>query len=301
MSIELTDRSKIAWETLPLPDVYHELGVQAGGLSETKAAHIRARTGRNELTKRREKTAFDYFLRELANPLSLILVFAGLTTFFLSSLKDAVVIFIAVAINVVIGTIEEYQADRAFLALQKLETKRAIVVRDGKKKVIDASELVPGDHVLLEAGSSIPADIRVSKAGELLVNESILSGEWEPVDKSEGVSQAKGDRHNLLFMGTLVLSGHAEGVVVRTGEKTMLGEIADSLKKEPEKTPFEKSTAAQVAIIKYITAFEINIPVQTSTLILRISFMEVTSLRRIVVLPCRISSSTSCDVCQKKR
>jgi Ca2+-transporting ATPase len=166
----------------------------------------------------------------------------------LGDVVDAFVIAAIVLLNAVIGFVQTYRAEKALDALKKMGTAKATVFRDGASTVLDASELVPGDVVQLEAGNAVPADMRLFDAHALKVDESALTGESVPVDKrTEALADSDsplGDRLNMAYKGTLVANGRARAVVVATGTRTELGKIADLLGTETTDTPLKKRMAA---------------------------------------------------------
>lgn len=201
------------------------------GLTKTEAAD-RLKLGRNKLPAPNRDSFITRFLRQFASPIAVVLLFAAGATMVLSHYTDALVIFIALFVNVVMGLIQEGRAGKAFEALQKSEAKWAVAVRDGEPKKISAEELVVGDVVVLSTGSSVPADIRIIEAHSLVVNEAALTGEWVPVDKTadesgEGVPLA--ERRGMVYSGTLIAGGTGRGIVVAVGAATELGRIASEL------------------------------------------------------------------------
>ena len=167
-------------------------------------------------------------LRQLSSPLVLILLVSGGVALVLGEPVDAAVIFGVVAVNAVIGYLQEARAEAALDALRSMVRTRARVVRDGRARHLPSEELVPGDLVLVEAGDKVPADLRLIHHAELRVDESALTGESLPTAKDENVlptATSVADRHNMLYSGTLVTSGTGTGTVVATGAGTELGEI----------------------------------------------------------------------------
>jgi P-type Ca2+ transporter type 2C len=155
-------------------------------------------------------------------------------------------------LNTIIGFIQEFRAERAMAALKKVAVPSVTVRRSGKAEVVDAPQLVPGDIVSLESGNIVPADCRMLETRNLRVQEAILTGEAEPVEKQTAPVEADdlplGDRRNMVYMGTSVTYGRGEAVVAATGMRTELGRIAEMLqtvKREP--TPLQRrSTGSRV-------------------------------------------------------
>lgn len=214
--------------------------------------------GKNELKAARSKTALETFLAQLNDPLIYVLLGAAVISFLLKEVADAAIIGVVVFVNAFVGMVQEGKARKALDALRKLTSPHAIVVRDGSKKEIAASELVVGDLVCLEAGGQVPADLELTHTVNLKIEESALTGENLPVDKmadyqpgnmtgesgSTGQSEEEiplGDRHNMAFMSTIVTGGHGEGIVVATGMQTQIGQIASMISEGGEElTPLQR-------------------------------------------------------------
>ncbi len=197
--------------------------------------------GLNRLTTRRGKNPLLLFLSQLNHPLIYILLLSALVTGLLKGLLDASVILGVVLINALIGFVQEMNALRAIAALSQALEVNALVVQGGEKTTLAAHELVPGDIVLLQSGDKVPADLRLLRTRELRIDESALTGESVPAEKSvESVPAATllADRCNLAFSSTLVTSGTGLGVVVETGERTEIGRINRMMAEATElKTP----------------------------------------------------------------
>ncbi|PRC46360.1 carbonate dehydratase, partial [Mycobacterium sp. ITM-2017-0098] len=157
-----------------------------------------------------------------------VLLVAGAVTAALHEYVDSAVIFGVVMVNAVVGFIQETRADAALQSLRALVHTEARVVRDGRQRTVSSEDLVPGDLVLVEAGDKVPADVRLLRESELQVDESALTGESVPVEKSEVVlplATPVADRRNMMFSGTLVTGGSGSGIVIATGSETEIGEI----------------------------------------------------------------------------
>jgi Ca2+-transporting ATPase len=216
------------------------------GLSEAEAEARLARFGPNELPSPRPDGLAKRVLRQLWEPLSLLLVVAAaISGFGLREPENAVAILAIVVLNVVIGVLEEGKAARALEALRSLETPHARVLRGGAVAVIPSREVVPGDVVLLAAGDRVPADLRLSRDASLQVDESLLTGESLPVTKR---ASRDGDAPEAVaFSGTLVTTGSGEGVVTATGPATQLGAIASQLGGREAATPMQRELARLTA------------------------------------------------------
>jgi len=214
------------------------------GLSRNEAALRLGQYGYNSLPQVKMDGIGKVFLRQFISPLIYVLLAAAVLSLAIKEWSDAGFITAVLIINAVIGTIQEYSAQRAATALQELVTTRCHILRDGDTYEINAQDLVPGDIVLLESGDKVPADMRLLQCHDLEVDESLLTGESLPVLKDSAAvllqDVSLGDRLNMLFTGTLVGRGRARGVVVGTSLNTVLGRIAaDVLYKLPPRAPLQ--------------------------------------------------------------
>jgi len=207
------------------------------GLTRMEAMARLEKFGRNALPRARPPGISRVFLRQFASPLIYVLMAAALVSLLIQEWSDAAFISAVLLLNAIIGTLQEYSAQRAAVALQQLVTTRSKVMRDGDSYEIDAEELVRGDIVLLESGDRIPADIRLLVCHDLEVDESLLTGESLPVLKDAGrllaADSSLGDRINMAFAGTLVNRGRSRGVVTGTALATELGHIAAAVLGKP--------------------------------------------------------------------
>jgi len=220
------------------------LGSSPHGLSQSDAVTRLEKYGRNKLPKAKMAGLGSVFARQFVSPLIYVLVAAALLSLIIKEWSDAGFISAVLFINAVIGTIQEFSAQRAAAALQELVSTRCRVLREGDTYEINAEELVLGDIVLLESGDKIPADLRLLASHDLEVDESLLTGESLPVQKDAIALLTPdiilADRINMLFTGTLVGRGRARGVVISTAINTELGRIAaDVLFKQPPKAPLQ--------------------------------------------------------------
>ncbi|MBS3824128.1 MAG: HAD-IC family P-type ATPase [Wenzhouxiangellaceae bacterium] len=238
------DPDKIAetpWHALSRDDLASRLGSGDGGLNDEEAQSRLERFGANRLPEEDRPGLVAIFLRQFRDPLIYVLLIAGLVSLGIGNINNALFIFAVLAINSIIGTLQEGRAERSAAALQEMIRTRARVLRGGKRKTLDSSELVPGDRVLLEAGAAVPADIRLFSAKGLQVDESPLTGESTPVgkdaDQTPDADDVVSKRSNMAFAGSTVLDGEAEGLVCATGDHTEVGKIAESLSEEAAQAP----------------------------------------------------------------
>ena len=219
------------------------------GLSEEEVKRRRAICGKNELEQEKKKSCAVLLLEQLNDPLIAVLIVAAGISILLGEFYDAAIIAFVIALNAIVGVIQEGKAMRALDALKKLTSPVAVVRREGEVKEVDASLLVPGDVVLLDAGCQIPADMQILEAVSLKVEESALTGESVPVEKKVSYETKEEQdldlfSNNMAYMTTNVLNGHGEGLVTATGMKTQIGKIAHSIKNTTlEATPLQKRLA----------------------------------------------------------
>lgn len=200
------------------------------GLSSAQAARLLQQYGPNRLPDPPAPGPFQIFLRQFLSPFIYILLIAAVASLWLQQIPNAIFILAVLMLNAVIGTLQEYSAQKSAAALRNLVKGHARVLRDGQPVTLDVEQLVPGDHVLLASGDKVPADIRLSGALELAVDESMLTGESlavakSPVDQDRS-ERPLNERTGECFAGTIVTHGRASGTVTATGENTELGKIA---------------------------------------------------------------------------
>lgn len=221
--------NKVAWHSVATDDLLRRFGSNAAqGLSENEAQRRLKEYGPNQLTPRRGKSPLRLFLSQFHQPLVYILILSGTITAFLQEWADSSVIFGVVLVNALIGFIQEANALRAINALAKSLDISSTVLRNGLRREISASQLVPGDIVLLQPGDRIPADLRLLHCRELKVDESALTGESVAVEKRPGIldkATVLADRTNMAHSSTLVTYGSGIGLVVETGDQTEIGMI----------------------------------------------------------------------------
>ena len=245
------------WHTQPVEEITNKLGVNPGqGLSQQEVQKRLEQDGPNELPKGKELTWWQLILRQFKDPLIYILVVAAAITWGIHVYEvrttghgeawvDTVVIMLSVFANVGIGFYQEYRAGNLFKALESIVRVQSRVLRDGGPHDVDSREIVRGDVIELAPGMKVPADARLLSARDLHVNEALLTGESEAVTKEPGEAKEDagiGDRHNMVFMGTVVERGEGRAVIVATAHKTELGQIAALTQEagEGEMTPLQE-------------------------------------------------------------
>jgi Ca2+-transporting ATPase len=212
--------------------------------------------GYNKLAQAKKKTLVKRFLEQISDPMVIVLIAAGVISGAVGEIVDAIIILLVVVLNSILGVVQEGKAEKAIEALQQMAAPFSKVRRDGHVQQIKSELIVPGDIVLLEAGDAVPADMRIIEASSLKIEEASLTGESVPVEKDSGVIEDAGDdiplgdRRNMAYMGTNVVYGRAEGVVVSTGMSTEMGKIANIISSaEDEKTPLQKKLAGLSRIL----------------------------------------------------
>jgi Ca2+-transporting ATPase len=234
------------WHCIDGGEAARVLGTDpAQGLTAEEAAERIVRYGRNELRESQRRAPWRILLDQFADFMIVVLIAAAVISGVIGEPQDTIAIIAILVLNAVIGFVQEYRAERAMAALKRIAAPNASVLRAGRRITLPAHELVPGDVVALEAGNVVPADLRLTEAVRLKVDESALTGESAAVDKAvaalRDADAALGDRRNMGYKGTLVSYGRGRGIVVATGMATELGRIATLLAAEEDnKTPLQK-------------------------------------------------------------
>ncbi len=237
-------------------DVLLELSSDQGqGLDSAQAQSLLAKHGPNKLREKKKKTTFQRFLEQFKDVMILILILAAIISFVVvcveknwGELFEPALILLIVILNAVMGVVQESKAEKALDALKNMSAPHARVIRDGVESVIDASELVPGDIIHLEAGDFVPADARLLHSAGLKSEESALTGESVPSEKDAeaviDINAPIGDRTNMVFSGCSITYGTATAIVTATGMDTEMGKIANLLEGESDgQTPLQKKLA----------------------------------------------------------
>lgn len=222
------------------------------GLTTAEVERKREVYGLNQLEDMHKKSVLQLFWEQLNDPLIYILMAAIAVSLFLGEVGESAIIAAVIVLNAIVGVIQEGKALKAIEALQQLASPKAFVVRDGKQMEISGTELVPGDVVLLEAGRQVPADGQLVEAWNLKADEAALTGESLPVWKLAAEKTVKElcaasmtvDRQDMVYMTTMITSGHGKAVVTETGMNTQIGRIAGMIAASPEEmTPLQKRLA----------------------------------------------------------
>ncbi len=234
-----------------------ELESSQSGLTAAQASQRLARDGENKLREGKKRTKLAIFFSQFKDFMIWVLIAAAAISAVLGEPVDAAIIAVVVLINAVMGTVQESKAEAALEALQEMAAPYAKVMRDGVAVKIPAAQLVAGDVVVLEAGDSIPADLRLLETASLKVEESALTGESVPVEKDAGAiveaAASLGDRLNLAYMGTAATYGRGAGLVVATGMNTEMGKIAHQLTSAgKEVTPLQQKLNKLSNLLSYV-------------------------------------------------
>ncbi|MFZ5452962.1 MAG: cation-translocating P-type ATPase [Thermodesulfobacteriota bacterium] len=239
------DINQQPFHTLSPQQVLELLGTGSQGLSPSRVRERLERFGPNELAAAKSVSPWLIFLRQFQNLLMVILIIAVGVSFMLGEHLDAAVILVIVLACVVLGFVQEYRAEQAAQALQKMAAPEARVIREGREQVIPAREVAPGDVLALHTGDRVAADGRLLEQFNLMADEAVLTGESTPVVKDTApltaAAAAVADRHCMIFGGTVITYGRGLAVVTATGMDTEFGRIAGLLKEvASEATPLEK-------------------------------------------------------------
>ena len=246
-------------------DVLQEQNTTALGLSADEAAVRAEKYGKNKLKEGKKTSLIVRFLKQLADPMIIILIAAAVISGVLAVVEgegfaDVIIIMAVVLINAILGVVQESKAEKAIAALQEIAAATSKVMRDGNIVTIHSEELVPGDVILLEAGDAVPADCRILECASLKIEEAALTGESVPVTQTaepltlgDRKDIPLGDRKNMVYMGSTVVYGRGKAVVVGTGMNTEMGKIADALTQaRDEQTPLQKKLGQLSKILSYL-------------------------------------------------
>ena len=239
----------ISWHSLSTDEVFKRLHSSPKGLTFEEVRKRKKIFGSNALKKIRGRSLFKRFIDQFNNVLIYILIISGCITLLLREWVDTIVIFGVVILNGVIGFIQENKAEKALDSIRHLLSSNATVIRNGRRYIVPAKSLVPGDIILLQSGDKVPADIRLFQSKSLQVQESALTGESKSVSKSTASvleSATLADRQSMVLSSTMVTYGRGKGVVVATGYDTEIGRIS---------TLIETITSLKTPLLRQIDKF----------------------------------------------
>lgn len=200
------------------------------GLGAVECQRRLEKFGKNQLPEAKRRSYFSIFWHQFLSPLIYLLLLAAVVAFFIGEGKDSAVILVVVILNAVIGAFQEGRAEQSLESLRKLSKLQSRVIRDGVEQLIESSEIVPGDILVLAAGDAVPADARIILANQAMTAEAALTGESLPVEKSTEPlpeNTLLADRKNMLYAGTYIHSGRCVAVVTATGLNNEIGKIAE--------------------------------------------------------------------------
>ena len=262
----MADLKHTFW-SVPVEEVFRELGVTGDGLTGQSAREKLAAVGPNSLRPMKSSSTLSLLIAQFKSPIIIILFFAIGLSFFLKDTADAIIILTIVLISGLLGFWQERGANNAVAKLLEVVKIKTTVLRDGEQIQIPVEDLVPGDVVLLKAGAVVPADSLLIESDSLNIDEAALTGETFPVEKQAGVMALDApiaERRNALWMGTHVISGTARALIISTGKDTEFGKISERLKLRPAETEFERGVRRfgyflmEVTLILVMTIFAIN-------------------------------------------
>lgn len=256
------------WHSTEIEEVLSALKTSRNGITPEEAQKRLEQYGPNELKEEKKKQWYHLLFEQFTSILIIILVISAAVSAYLASIEgkpmtDAYVIFLIVIMNAILGFVQEYRAEKAVEALKAMVSPHVLVLRDGREDSIDSINLVPGDIILLEAGSRIPADCRLIEAANLNIDEAALTGESRPVVKHINIVPEHagiGDQKNMVFMGTVVTGGRAVALVTETGMTSEFGKIAGMVQSidvedPPLRKKMEKLGRQLAAISVVLTVF----------------------------------------------
>lgn len=246
------------WHTLSIQEIFDKLKTGEQGLREEEVSGRKKSFGENILPKKKRPSSFVIFINQFKSSIIYILLLSSIVVFLMGDHIDALFIFIVLIINSVIGAFQEGKAEDTLSALEKFVKTEALVKRDGVKKILLDTMIVPGDIVFLKEGDKVPADGRIFDSHSLKTDESVLTGESTSVNKHENIIEDKditfASQENMVFRGSYVVSGHAYMVVTAVGVHTEVGKISKALEKIDTEIPLKKNIKELSKII-VITVF----------------------------------------------
>ncbi|MDO6438423.1 cation-translocating P-type ATPase [Cyclobacterium sp. 1_MG-2023] len=235
------------YHNLSTSEIYQKLNTSKDGLDRSEVEKRQLKYGKNELVQKKKISVFGLILHQFKDVMIFILFLAAAISYFVGDSKDTIVILIIVLLNALIGFVQEYRAEKAMEALNKMSSLHATIRRAGHTIQVAATEVIPGDIIILEAGMLVPADLRLTASHALKIEEASLTGESHAVNKSPKKitleNTSLGDRVNMAYKSTVITNGRGEGVVVATGMNTEIGRIAQLLQEDKVKTPLQKRLA----------------------------------------------------------
>lgn len=262
----LPELTKVDWHAINASQVLHYLQTRFDGLTEIEANERLGVYGFNKIKVEKGISGATIFTKQMKEPLIIILLVAIMISAFVGDLVDAIIIIAIVILSILVGFIQEFKSEKAIEALKKMTAATCRVIRNNEESIIDVAELVPGDVIVMSAGDKVPADAYLIEAHNLEVDQSPLTGESVPVEKTVAVlskDTALADRKNILYTITTVTYGRGKAVVFSTAMNTELGKVATAVQAiDVQKTPFEQKirhTAKMLSIIMLVVVGIVSI------------------------------------------
>ena len=279
---------KISWHTKTASEVLYALGSRGHGLTKEEVVKRLQKYGLNKLPEGTVDGLFIIFLRQFQSPLIYILFIAAGIIFAIGEITDASIIFVVLFFNAIVGTIHEGKAQNTLLALKKFAETSATVLRDGKEFIVPDTAVIPGDIIILQEGEKVPADARIIFANTMKVDEASLTGESEPVTKTDTVvpidTIPAADQKNMLFKGTHILSGNGTAVVVATGLDTEIGKIVKKISSIDTEIPLKTN-------IRYLSHIIIFIVLVISTALIVLGALSGKPIKEMFIMAVALSVS----------
>ncbi len=257
-----------AYWSLAAEQLLSALHASTTGLQPADAEQRLKQYGLNTIQAQQQATALRLLLSQFKSPLVLILIFAAIVSGIVGEWVDAIIVIAIVLGSTILGFVQEYSASNAVEKLRSQVTIKSKLLRGGQQQMLPSEQVVPGDVVLLSAGSLIPADGIVLKADDFFINQAVLTGETFPVEKKPATVPANAsltERTNCVFMGTSVGSGTAQALIVQTGKATVFGQVAEKLRLRPPETEFERGIRhfgillTQVMLVMVVIVLAVNV------------------------------------------
>ena len=266
-------------------ELYERLGSRKEGLTNAEVKERLLKYGYNELPKKEKDSIVKIFFMQFYNAITMIMIVAAILSIFIKEYTDAIAIIFIIMVDAIMGTVQEWKANKSAEALANMIKVKVDVIRDGKEKMIDASDLVPGDIVVLSSGCKVSADARLISASNLCIDEAVLTGESIEATKNALVSRevkAISDSKNMVYAGTSVITGRGTCVVTSTGAHTEIGKIAKKVN-EAEDAPSPLTVrmnkfTKQISILIVVVSIILVILLSTKGYHLDEMFMSVVSL-----------------------
>ncbi|MGA2489371.1 MAG: magnesium-translocating P-type ATPase [Anaerolineales bacterium] len=265
---QINQATPAAYWSLAPEQLLSSLHTSKNGLQPADAKQRLKLYGLNTIRAQQQATAFRLLLSQFRSPLVLILIFAAIVSGVVGEWVDASIVLAIVLGSTILGFVQEYTASNAVEKLRSQVTIKSNLLRGGQSKTLPSEQVVPGDVVMLSAGSLIPADGIVLEANDFFINQAVLTGETFPVEKKPATvpeNASLTERTNCVFMGTSVGSGTAQALIVQTGKATVFGQVAERLKLRPPETEFERgirhfgNLLTQVMLVMVVIVLAVNV------------------------------------------